>query len=122
MEQGREVFAIPGSIYGNQTKGCHRLIQQGAKLVQSIEDILEELPFIGIDVSTSNLRTLPRLDNVELDRAETSILAHLSSLPMSVDELFEVTSIPLTEIITLMLSLEMKGFLDLEPAGYVRSR
>jgi len=122
MEQGREVFAIPGSIYGNQNKGCHRLIQQGAKLVQSIEDILEELPFIGIDVSTSNLRTLPRLDNVELDRAETSILAHLSSLPMSVDELFEVTSIPLTEIITLMLSLEMKGFVDLEPAGYVRSR
>jgi DNA processing protein len=122
MEQGREVFAVPGSIYGNQSFGCHKLIQQGAKLVQSIEDILEEFPLVRGDISTSILPTLPAADNVQLDSSEKAILALLSSMPMSLDELFEATSRPLSEISLLMLSMEMKGFVKLEPTGYVRSR
>ena len=90
--------------------------------MQSIEDILEEFPLVRGDISTSILPTLPPADNVQLNSSEKAILALLSSMPMSPDELFEATSRPLSEISLLMLSMEMKGFVKLEPTGYVRSR
>lgn len=121
MEQGREVFAVPGSIYGRQSYGCHRLIQQGAKLAQSITDILEELPLSYIVDATSNRENLPEYPDIQLSKAEADILARLSSQPMSIDELFETTFVSLPEVISLLLALEMKGCVTRASEGYVRS-
>ena len=108
-EQGREVFAIPGSIHSPQSKGCHQLIKQGAKLVESVDDVLEELRGLGVD--TGSVRDDPGVaDTVGEDNPE---LAHLLAMmgfdPIGLDELVARSGFAAEQVVVMLLHLELDG-------------
>ncbi|MDR3157912.1 MAG: DNA-processing protein DprA [Zoogloeaceae bacterium] len=105
-EQGREVFAIPGSIHSPFSKGCHRLIRQGAKLVESAQDILEELT--GAYPAAPTPVPLSAPDAVATG-AESRVLAQLGHDVCTLDELALRTALPADALLALLLNLELEG-------------
>lgn len=115
-EQGREVFAIPGSIHAPQARGCHALIRQGAKLVESAQDILEDLR-----LSTPALAAHARPD----DEAGTpedadSLLDAMGFDPVSLDALQARTGLPTATLQARLLELELDGHLGRLPGGLLQ--
>ena len=120
FEQGREVFAIPGSIHSPLAKGCHQLIRQGAKLVESAQDILEELRWqstdsknthsSGVQIATSNLSD-PKLQ---------SLLENMGHEALSVDQLIVRTGLPVSSVQAALLNLELQGQIETLPGGQIR--
>ncbi|WP_024850249.1 DNA-processing protein DprA [Hydrogenovibrio kuenenii] len=122
MEQGREVFAVPGSINSPHSKGCHQLIRQGAKLAESGQDVLEDL---------SSLIQLSLLDNVLPDTSqvdvrdnkaterekEKSLLQWIEYEPVSLDELAVLSKWPVSDIQSQLLILEVTGEIEAMSAG-----
>lgn len=117
MEQGREVFAIPGSIYNPQSKGCHQLIKQGAKLVESAQDIWEELSEV-ISLQPQQVE-LPITDAMGEDFKipKSPLLTHISYEPISLDELVVLTKLPASEIQAQLMMLELSGDIESMSAG-----
>jgi DNA processing protein len=104
LEQGRDVFSVPGSIHSPQSKGCHLLIKQGAKLVESAADILEELGYhSGSAVST---RT-----------SEHFIFEHLGFDPVDTDSLVQRSGLTIGELSAILLQLELAGDVASLPGG-----
>jgi len=118
LEQNREVFAIPGSIFSPQSRGCHELIKAGAKIVSTVDDILEELPEQGeLFARQEFVQTLPP----DLSETEKCILDHLGQEPVHVDTLARATEISPAELATLLLQLEFQGYVRQLPGKhYVR--
>ncbi len=103
LEQNREVFAIPGSIFSNLSGGVHTLIQEGAKLVQSIDDIMGEL-----DTTYTGTATDP-LERVELRDSEKEIYTVLTNEPMHIDAIVQKSHRTASESLATLLALEIKG-------------
>ena len=99
-EQGREVFAIPGSIHSPVARGCHKLIKQGAKLVETTDDILEEFGLLPRPQDTGPAR---------LESTESHLLAALGHAPCSLDDLVERTGLAAEMVLTELLALELGG-------------
>jgi DNA processing protein len=104
LEQGREVFAIPGSIHSPQSRGCHALIKQGAKLVESASDILEELGYQGRPASPDNVADHPLFDHLGFD-------------PLDLDSLAERSGLTIGELSAILLQLELDGMIASLPGG-----
>lgn len=118
LEQGREVFAIPGSINNPLARGCHALIREGAKLVERIEDILEELcPLLSDAFPTVAALPAPVLDGEALDEEYQRLLDCLSFEPASVDTLVEQTGLTAPSVSSMLLILEMRGYVNSLPGG-----
>ncbi len=106
LEQNREVFAIPGSIYAPQHVGTNTLIKSGAKLVQSVADVLDELPAIQ--------RPSPRATNAllrALSQQEQEVVACIRSGCTSVDLLCEHLACAAPQVLSVLTSLELQGLL-----------
>jgi DNA processing protein len=115
-EQGKEVFAIPGSIHSPQSRGCHALIRQGAKLVESVNDILEELPASR----TSSIATSPVSSDESADSTpapEDPLLDALGFDPVSLDALSARTGWSAAMLQAKMLELELDGHISRLPGG-----
>ena len=116
VEAGREVFAIPGSIHAPHSRGCHALIKQGAKLVESAQDILEELRG-----EAHRQAELP-LDAVSDDAPEDPLLDALGHDPVTLDALMARTGWPAHELSTRLLDLELDGHVARLPGGLYQRR
>jgi DNA processing protein len=118
-EAGREVFAIPGSIHAPQSKGCHALIQQGAKLVESAEDILEEL--LGPAAPRSSALPLAAPDGSGSGVADP-LLDALGLDPVTLDALQARTGWPTAELLARLLDFELAGQVARLPGGLYQRR
>lgn len=110
-EQGKDVFAIPGSIHSPQSRGCHALIKQGAKLVESARDVLEELqlaPAGAADGSWADSQAEPE---------ETPLLSAMGFDPVSLDALQARTGLPTPELQAQLLALELGNRVARLPGG-----
>jgi DNA processing protein len=117
---GREVFAIPGSIYNPMARGCHRLIRQGAKLVEAVEDVLVELKISLSDqllAGGGEPRSAPPDAQCRLDKAYKILLDALAFEPASVDSLIERTGLNSESIASMLLILELDGHVAPHPGG-----
>ncbi len=118
LEQNREVFAIPGSIYAPRSAGTNRLIRRGeAKLVTHVDDILEEL----------RLEAKPQQIAMELvlahDGTEERILRHLGNEPVHVDTLTRLTDLPISVVSSTLTMLELRGIVrQISAMQFVRAR
>ena len=104
-EQGREVFAVPGNIFSAVSGGTNRLIQDGAKLVITIDDILDELNIAHRNVQTKTIteRIAPA------NETEAQLLQYLSLEPIHIDDLVRLCGLPITSVISTLTLVELKG-------------
>ena len=126
LEQGREVFAVPGSIDADGSKGTNKLIKEGAKLIEGADDILEEIlpqirgrlappvPAAGnrtranVDAPTAKGPSAPRQEVTS--EGEAQLLKHITTAPVNIDQLIALTGEKAGDILNNLLLLELKGF------------
>ena len=123
-EQGREVFAIPGSIHAPQSRGCHALIRQGAKLVESAQDVLEELrmpapPAAAAHTDAATDDTAPDVTapHAAPTAPESPLLAALGFDPVGLDALVARTGLGTAALLVQLLELELDGVVARLPGG-----
>lgn len=123
LEQGREVFALPGSLDGEESAGCHWLIQQGAYLVVQPTDILEQLrtslQWIPLSTIEKEQSTIPKLEEQQnLPFAE--VLANVADEVTPIDLIAEKTQQAVPDVAIQLLELELAGWIATAPGGYIR--
>ena len=114
-EQGREVFAVPGEVGSSRSRGGHRLIRQGAKLVENVDDILEEIApqLVARDRQPAALRTLP----VDAQPETHKIFDLLQERSLHIDEVIEASGFSASRVSQILLELELQGFLKQLPGN-----
>ena len=118
MEQGREVFAIPGSIHSPLSRGCHWLIRQGAKLVETAEDIAEEvLPILPVMYEDGVTKADQAEVHSDLSKAQQELLDAIGFDPVSLDILLSRTGLEIDELSASLSEIELKGLIDVLPGG-----
>jgi DNA processing protein len=115
-DQGRDVFAIPGSIHSPQSSGCHKLIRQGALLVEAPADVLLELKIPFVDEGLTGRRGGRRRDRA-LDKGYEMLLDAVGFEPATVDLLVARTGLPGETILSMLLILELEGRIAPYPGG-----
>jgi DNA processing protein len=116
LEQGREVFAIPGSIHSPLARGCHQLIRQGAKLVEEAADVLTELNFsVPQEPPRAPGQTPPPAP--ALDKEYEMLLDALGFEPATIDVLVARTHLPFESVASMLLILELQGRVAALPGG-----
>ncbi|MQY51782.1 DNA-processing protein DprA [Rhodocyclus gracilis] len=123
-EQGRDVFAIPGSIHSPQARGCHRLLREGAKLIETAEDVLEELRWSGLPSinrsaapdTTDSTAGQTCADSETPDKAQR-LLAALGHDPCALDELALRSGLTAGPLSLILLQLELDGRVASLPGG-----
>lgn len=123
LEQGREVFAIPGSIHSPLARGCHALIRQGAKLVETVEDVLEELGAIARHVvHSAPASPAAPAPPPGLAPELQGLLEHMGYDPVGVDVLVARSGLTADAVSSMLLQLELLGCVAACPGGrYVRT-
>lgn len=117
-DQGREVFAVPGSIFSTQSRGTNAKIQRGeAKLVYRVEDILEELNLTMVPQQLEMTELVPATDT------EADLLRLITKEPVHIDEVCRATGLPISTVSSVLAMMELKGLVrQLSPMAYVRAR
>jgi DNA processing protein len=111
LDQGREVFAVPGEVGSSRSRGAHRLIRQGAKLVEGVDDILEEIaPQLARHAGTNikyEARQLPQSSSAAVQK----IFAMLQERSLQIDEIIEHSGLVPAQVLGILLDLELHGYL-----------
>jgi DNA processing protein len=127
-EQGREVFALPGSIHNPLAKGCHRLIRDGARLVETAADILQDIAPMAQELAQQIRSQLDTVAAPELEKKPANpkigddpdyikLWSGLSFDPIPVNRLVESTGLTVQSISSMLLMLELRGMVEAHPGG-----
>jgi DNA processing protein len=108
MEQGREVFAVPGPVDSRASRGCHRLLRDGARLVESVEDVLEELGPLIEATPTEDGRTVHHPAELTLNEPEKQVLDVIETQPTSIDQVVAASGLPVPRVLATISILEMR--------------
>jgi DNA processing protein len=118
-EQGREVFAIPGSIHSPLARGCHALIRQGAKLVETANDVIEELGALAGYQAAGTAAATERPAPV-LDGEAARLLELIGHDPVNTDTLVELSGLTTAAVSSMLLTMELRGLIEARPGGKVQ--
>lgn len=110
LEQGREVFTVPGNINNPLSKGPHLLLRQGAKLVENLDDIIEDFVFVTANAKIEQKKNL----------ADSKLLASVDHDTTPVDVIVQRSNLPVDQVLTELLDLEVRGLVAAVPGGYIR--
>ncbi|MDH4048997.1 MAG: DNA-processing protein DprA [Gammaproteobacteria bacterium] len=116
-DQGREVFAIPGSIHNPMSRGCHKLIREGAKLVESAEDIVNELGSLAGHLMQNTATTNVQTSAPTLDPEYKALLEVLAFDPATADQLAERSGLTIEQVSSMLLILELEGKVETQSGG-----
>lgn len=124
LEQNREVLAVPGSIHNPQARGCHYLLQQGAKLVTSCVDVLEELQHLNLSSPIVDLASkLEKSDGKEGLASELENLVKCIEFESTtVDQIIARSGLKMTTVVCKLAELELQGFIKAVSGGYMRCK
>jgi DNA processing protein len=115
LEQNRDVFAIPGTIHNPLARGCHQLLRQGAKLVETVNDILDEMGFLPYIAPVASVNDRP-----SLTASQTAVLAAVGYSPTPSDIIIDRCGLTAAEVSSILLVLELLGHVAASPGGYQR--
>lgn len=117
-EQGREIFAIPGSIHNPMSRGCHQLIRQGAKLVESAADIVSELgPLVEHLMQVPEEPASSNQDRRKPDADYEMLIEAMGFDPATVDELADRSGLTIDHVSSMLLILELEGIIEAQAGG-----
>ncbi len=118
-EQGRDVFAVPGPVLSPLSRGCHALIRQGAKLVETAEDVVEELAWLAPQAQASKPVDTTR----EPVADDECLLQFMDRSPATIDELVVRSGLTAQAVSSILLGLELRGLVTIAPGGaFLRTR
>ncbi len=112
LEQGKDVLAVPGSVHSALSQGPHRLIKEGAKLVENAGDVMEEICGCGLFDDVGNNKGM-----IGLNSEEEKIYQAMTGEPITLDEITRLTEIPLQKVMSALMFLEMKKLVKKFPGG-----
>jgi DNA processing protein len=111
MEQGREVFAVPGRVDSRTSRGCHRLIRDGAKLIETVDDVLEELGPLASPTPIAEGEAAPAIRHpgeLQLNEPEKAVLAAIDDEPITIDTVIAASGLPVQNVLSTLSVLEMR--------------
>ncbi len=111
LEQGREVFAVPGNVYSPYSEGCHKLIKDGAKLVETVYDIISEVEGALGDIGVNEpvQPEAARQSEIPMSEDEKKVFNYLSMAPVHIDEIAEECDLTASRTASALMTLELKG-------------
>lgn len=116
-EQGREVFAVPGSIHNPLARGCHQIIREGAKLIETAADIIEELGALRQVLTISKKRH----NTPELDHKHQELLRNIGYETTALDTIILRSGLTASQVSSMLFTLELQGYVNLVTGGYTRT-
>jgi DNA processing protein len=119
MEQGREVFAVPGPVDSRTSRGCHKLIRDGAKLVETADDVLEELGPLVAPAARADGTAVHHPAELLLNDTEQRVLAAVSGSPTAVDQVIADSGLPTPQVLAALSVLEMRRLIKRISGNYV---
>ncbi len=119
MEQGRDVFALPGRVDSIASEGCHDLIRDGATLVRNVDDILATLGPLVKPATDADGREVHTPRELTLNEQERDILRHVTTEPQHIDEVLRASGLESSRVLSTLTVLEMKRMVRRLPGGYV---
>ena len=119
MEQGREVFAVPGRVDSRASRGCHALIRDGARLIESADDVLEELGPLVADAQRDDGSVVRHPAELQLNETETQVLQAVMAEPTSIDQVVQTSRLPVANVLSTLSVLEMRHLVKRLSGQYV---